>query len=330
MIDTKYKASKQPSPDDVAKVTAYAEMKGCKEAILLYPSQLEKPLDAFIGKIRVRSMTFSLAGDLEEAGQAFLSKLLYLTEGIRPKITINDQITFPIQEINQLRRDAEKAREVPLDGPEGWSKATFDTMKLLAIFTSLRIREDLVLRAYQFRSGGNGNGIVWAMPKNSAFPEPEDCPRLENRFLEPPKPLESMDDLMEAIEGDGSAWSYLCASLFYREAAEYGAIWHGCDWSTYTILYNDPWAVPEVPLVYNKQLEDIFENSDDWKWLGQKPKKWEPSVYRSTNQVTVEFYTYSGLDRQAIYHHMDTYKPDQYQFKSDRKVIAEGPGGYVF
>jgi hypothetical protein len=36
-----------------------------------------------------------------------------------------------------------------------------------------------------------------------------------------------LDDFMDAIEGDGSAWSYLSASLFAREAAELGALWHG-------------------------------------------------------------------------------------------------------
>jgi len=43
----------------------------------------------------------------------------------------------------------------------------------------------------------------------------------------PPRPHGALDDFMDAIEGDGSAWSYLSASLFAREAAELGALWHG-------------------------------------------------------------------------------------------------------
>jgi len=31
---------------------------------------------------------------------------------------------------------------------------------------------------------------------------------------------------MDGIDGDGSGWSYLCASLFAREIAELGAMWH--------------------------------------------------------------------------------------------------------
>ena len=83
VLDTKYKAKEQPTPDDVAKVTAYAEMKGCTEAILVYPAQLEKSLDAPIGKIRARSMVFQLAGNLEEAGQAFLKDLLDIYDQVK-------------------------------------------------------------------------------------------------------------------------------------------------------------------------------------------------------------------------------------------------------
>ncbi|MBN1814415.1 MAG: restriction endonuclease [Anaerolineae bacterium] len=76
VLDTKYKAPEHPDPDDVAKVVAYAEMKGCDDALLVYPTPLSHPLDESIGNIRVRSMTFSLDGDLEAAGWSFLDNLL--------------------------------------------------------------------------------------------------------------------------------------------------------------------------------------------------------------------------------------------------------------
>jgi 5-methylcytosine-specific restriction enzyme subunit McrC len=76
VLDTKYKARERPEPDDVAKIVAYAEMKGCNEAILVYPIPLSKPLDEPVGNIRVQSMTFSLQDNLEETGQAFMRCLL--------------------------------------------------------------------------------------------------------------------------------------------------------------------------------------------------------------------------------------------------------------
>ncbi len=75
ILDTKYKAPKGPSSDDVAQVVAYAEMKSCNKAVLVYPTPLANPLDESIGNIRVQSMTFSLEGDLEAAGRSFLDNL---------------------------------------------------------------------------------------------------------------------------------------------------------------------------------------------------------------------------------------------------------------
>ena len=54
-------------------------------------------------------------------------------------------------------------------------------------------------------------------------------------------------------------------------------------------------------------------------------------VIEKGNSVTVSFYTYSELGRQAIYRHLDIYKKKgEYRFNSKKKVVAEGPGGYVF
>jgi 5-methylcytosine-specific restriction enzyme subunit McrC len=76
VMDTKYKEASVPSPDDFAQVVAYAKAKGCHEAVLVYPSALSKPLDAGVGGIRVRSLVFSLDGDLDEGGRAFVQYVL--------------------------------------------------------------------------------------------------------------------------------------------------------------------------------------------------------------------------------------------------------------
>jgi len=76
VLDTKYKAATAPSAEDVEQVVAYAEAKGCGEAVLVYPSTLTKPLDAKVGKIRVRTLTFSPSSKLDHAGKEFVSKLL--------------------------------------------------------------------------------------------------------------------------------------------------------------------------------------------------------------------------------------------------------------
>lgn len=75
VLDTKYKAPERPSSDDVAKIIAYAQTLGCYEAILIYPTPLRFSLNYYAGDIHVRTMTFRLDGNLENAGQAFLAAL---------------------------------------------------------------------------------------------------------------------------------------------------------------------------------------------------------------------------------------------------------------
>ena len=236
-------------------------------------------------------------------------------------------ITFPIEKVQQLRQRAEEARQVSEDA-QGWSKSKVDPMKLLAAFSFLSLKKGFVLRAYQFQEGGNGNGIVWAMPENLTFPETEKCLMLKDRFLAPPKPPGALDNIMEAIEGDGSPWSYLSASLFSREIAEFGAMWHGCNWSTHMILGIDP--LISLQQSDRHPSEGPSGKPEDWRWLEPTPSEWKPEICEDSNLVTVTFYTFAGLGREAIYLHLDTYKPGRYCFESDERVIAEGPGGYVF
>lgn len=74
VMDTKYK-SKPPSAADIQQVTAYAETKDCLEAILIYPEGFGTVLRGKVGQINVRSVVFSLGGDLEKAGNRFVKDL---------------------------------------------------------------------------------------------------------------------------------------------------------------------------------------------------------------------------------------------------------------
>ncbi|HDQ72324.1 MAG TPA: restriction endonuclease [Chloroflexi bacterium] len=82
VLDTKYKDAAKPSADDVTQVVAYAEMKGCQSAVLIYPIQLSKPLNERVGSIQVRSLTFSLEGELDDAGKTFVYQLLSDVRGV--------------------------------------------------------------------------------------------------------------------------------------------------------------------------------------------------------------------------------------------------------
>ena len=83
VLDTKYKSGK-PTPADVAQVVAYAELRHTTDAVLIYPVRLDSALTADIGSIGVRSVSFSLDGDLGEAGQKFLTAILPVDARCRP------------------------------------------------------------------------------------------------------------------------------------------------------------------------------------------------------------------------------------------------------
>ena len=65
VMDTKYK-SEQPSATDIQLVTAYAETKDCKEAILIYPEGFGTVLRGKVGQINIRRIVFPLNGDLDQ------------------------------------------------------------------------------------------------------------------------------------------------------------------------------------------------------------------------------------------------------------------------
>jgi 5-methylcytosine-specific restriction enzyme subunit McrC len=76
VIDTKYRApSAAPAAEEIAQVVAYAEATGAPEAILVYPTVLARPLDARVGRIRVRTVTFALDQPIDQAGAAFMQAL---------------------------------------------------------------------------------------------------------------------------------------------------------------------------------------------------------------------------------------------------------------
>jgi len=75
VLDTKYKGGPAPASDDVHQVVFYAQGIGCHEAILIYPEALAFPSDTWIGDIHLRTLTFSMDGNLDRAGDAFLTRL---------------------------------------------------------------------------------------------------------------------------------------------------------------------------------------------------------------------------------------------------------------
>ena len=246
--------------------------------------------------------------------------------------------SFSITRVNRLRRAAERARTLPDEHPdewpepirsEGWFASACDANNLIGVFKTLRLRAGFALHAYEYRSGGNGNGIIWAVPADAPLLAPDDCPRLEDIFLGPPRPPGAVP-LMQAIEGDGSPWSYVSASILRREEAEFGARWHGCVWSDQTILSKPPRQAddPDVSGAEWKLTGDAPVGN--WTWRGAVPRTWEPTYAERGTTRKVVMHIRNPVVTDTIYRATDTYRADSYDCKTGTTVLCTGDSGIVY
>lgn len=228
------------------------------------------------------------------------------------------------RKIAKLRRRAHELAEPPENCPEGWFRRPDDPARILALFDGLRLKTGFVLRAYQFIQGGNGNGVVWALPETADFPDPAECQQLEGRFLSPPKPPEALDDFREAIEGDGSPLSYLSASLASRELREFGAMWHGVSWGTVEILDTNPWEHGEAA------PDDLRRAIDgDWQWQLPRPEDWRPRAEVEGDTVRVTLLGYTGFVQHRLFEITDLYQLGSYVFETVTSDLALGSHGWI-
>ena len=227
-----------------------------------------------------------------------------------------DRHVFSVDRIQSLRRAIARATRFPDNGSDGWRKSPVDPCLVLNVFRLLHLLPGCTLRAYQFRLGGNGNAFVYAMPVNSPFPEPDECPRDEFRFLEPPVPSGALSDVMAAITGDGSPESYMQASIFAREIVEFGALWHGSEWSMHEII-----AANSRCLAAERQAE--------WEWMEFAPVEWSPTVTMG-DQIVSEFYSYTILGGERLTRHVHSFQNGSYVCVASDRMIAKGPDCVVF
>ena len=227
---------------------------------------------------------------------------------------------------------------------DGWRPAPVDPNGILSLFPTLRLKEGYRLVGFQFTSHGNANGIVLAWPADEPVPDPPadlDDPFSLQNFLQAHLQMHLgmggwqvgnyfSTVIMPAIEGDGSPRSYLEASIFGREIYEFGAEWHGCDWSAHHLVDGDPFTqgISTVLNDYGTEPRGPFYR-DAWTVDQELPADWSPTVTMTPKQARVEFYTYSALGWETLNLHRDTYTQGNYQCRSNLVQLARGDRGYI-
>lgn len=216
----------------------------------------------------------------------------------------------------------------PIDLMSGWFRSPGDPEAIVQATEALQVKPAYKLVAYQYRAGGNGNGVVWALPREADFPPPEECETLDDEFAKPPRPRHALEDFMEAIDGDGSSWSYLCASLLIRELYEYGAMWHGVHWGVQHLICRDPWHSP--PVERQGSPATPYSPRQEWRWSDEPPDDWRPSATIEEDQTTVTFFTFSALGQETLTKHTDRYTSRTYRLETELTDLGYGAGGFIF
>ena len=237
--------------------------------------------------------------------------------------------------MNRLRSAAEQARALPDEkadiwerGPSGvWFTNAYDANDLVGVFDTLRLKAGCALHSFAVRSDGNGRGVIWAVPADAPPSVPDDSSGLEGRFAGIEKPPGAIP-LMQAIEGDGSPWSCLSASILRREGG-------GIRGKLARPGLEPQMILSKAPRQAEGRAASRMENYrgdapiGDWTWHGPVPQTWEPSYAEEGTTRRVVLYIRDPVGGDAIYRATDTYRADSYDCETETTVVCTGPGGFV-
>lgn len=202
---------------------------------------------------------------------------------------------------------------------------SLDLSAVLQSTNGLRLKTGYRIRGSIFHEGGNGNGFLWAIKIGKGDKKsnhPVRLPRPDLGLMLPAlRPDNACPDIMEAITGNFSPFSYLEASILKRELKEFGALWHGCDWGTYKLL-----ASPDD--TRSGMIGGGFPVQ--WSWISRKIADLRPRVKIKSGQVLVTYYARSDLAWQRITRFEEAFESDSYVSTSTQVDIARGGGGYIF
>lgn len=188
-----------------------------------------------------------------------------------------------------------------------WYVSVMDPGVTFMKLPGLQLRSGYRLTTYLYRQGEEGVGKTWAIPEAmSTTANLELALATAGSEQEPPVPQGALKDMSLAIEGDGSASSYVYASLLRREINEFGYLGKRGIWSKHQLIN----AVPQ-------QLQ--------WQWRTEGVKDLSPKVrILPEGRVVVEFFTCRVTPSIAIFQHLDQYTLGSYLAKTIDRPVAVG------
>jgi len=273
------------------------EARGCLPPEDCLPRDLWAAREALAAVQReVREGGGALAGERLEVLRRHVRTLLCHQRGL-PLPSLPADATGPVR---RARRQLEAVGD-------GWSWHPIDEGALFGGVPGIWLRPGYRLCGYVYVDGGNGNGVVWAVPERAEVPQLKE---LRQSLFDPPRPMEARSPA-EVLEGDGSLGSYLQASVLLRELGEFGARWHGVSWGCHEVVDSPP------------------EREWCWREGAGAALVGPPAIEREGEVVTVAFCTFSALGEEQLLRCEDRYGGGRYQPSTRWQTLATGSSGYV-
>ena len=185
-----------------------------------------------------------------------------------------------------------------------WRISTVNPADAIVKLPGLWLKPGFRLVSFVCREKEFGKGAVFAVPEAYSTTAWLEQAIAKSQDIQPLIPEGASPDLMEVIDGDRSAASFLLASLLRRELKEFGAAGKQCDWSCHRVI-------------------DAIPSQVKWHWQGNPPKDLAPKVkLLPDSQAATEFFTCRIQAPIAIFRHVDQYPAKQYKGSSFDKAIA--------
>ena len=261
--------------------------------------------------------------------------------------------TFTVAQLQKYREPVAKyrflSRVIP---PEEyrWFTPLRDPNAYLLAFPNIRLQSPYFLFAASWEGdtrhalGTSGFTKVYATCFNVGSTAPDPPTRPARNVIKnpdwsamihpsPEKPFkflgEKEEDLLQFIEGDYSPESYMQAVIFKYEVQDFQSYWqeqwqgkyNAMSWNAHMFLDAAPeyYDFPDFdpPKKRGNRFFGLMNRSNPlpstWKWLQSRPSTWAPSVVITSNQVTVEFFTFTNHSKRAIFHHRVTFSRNSYK-----------------
>lgn len=229
--------------------------------------------------------------------------------------------------VSQARRSAD------------WAENPFDDQSFFSALGCLQLRPGWSWRLYICEISDFLESRLLAVPSDLARqPPPSDSideegyesasdlfdlfpsePPRRPRVKPSPEPSvpEALENALQAVQGDGSAASYLCASAIARWARSL---------PLGVVLEHSPGVPPETDDICNRRVT----RPDQWQWREPRPKHWSPLVEIAGDTVNVRFFSFhtalrfhAGLQEEILGHH-DRYQLGDYRGHLEDRAVALG------